>query len=818
MILRSITLHPFAGISNETVHFKEKLNVLIGKNETGKSTLFNAIHAALFIPVPPRKGSEDAKKLDKFYPRNGSNVMQLTLVFTCEGQEYTLIKKWSKDAKLQEVRLVSGGRIMNGNDPVEAELARLLRFSRASWEHILFIPQSSIRHTIEQLRSRSGEVFDLGQLPGIIAGDIDPNMFLSRLDKEIKDIYGRWDKPGNTAVDGRGPENPWKNGAGDIYKKWLEYETYRLKLEELKKMEKGMDECNGQLVVLMGQSAKWSSEVALGEPLLKDATTRSEKENLLLEAKGRLQPLQDIFVVWSPLTENLPAREQQMKDEEKRLSNLSQELAHAKKNAVKKNIFKQFSLIQRMKDEIIILEQQKNDRVFVKDTVIDEVNTLLADINEIKINITSQHLIVDVKASGPATLRAEIPGEGSKTIELIAGQQEQLSATGSMQLDLASVSLRLKSGNIDIDELERRLRGNEFRLASILQEFRVKTPEELFGIRKYQDELEENIRIKRVTFSTGLQSRTYEEWEKGIKELEQVPASREESVVQREFNDVNLSVSRLQESYATDKRKLDGWVREYVSVTELMEKIVSIKSDMKILEEALKNLQPLPPGYADTTAFLNHMNQSRHKLDSILANIKTLELQKKQLETKLEGEDFSAAELEDMVRKLQMDFEREKQRATALEEVRTVVHQLIGTVNDPFVPVRANVSLMMSELTGQRYGEVKMEGNLPSVLLTNGIEITPDLLSGGTAGSLALALRMAYAKFYLGDMSGFLMLDDSLTEMDSDRDALAAAAIQELAREKQVLYFSCHHHHAGLFPKDSHILREQRLLLVNGNG
>lgn len=49
MILQSIRLHPFAGISDKTYNFQKDLTVICGPNEEGKSTVARAVRQILFL-------------------------------------------------------------------------------------------------------------------------------------------------------------------------------------------------------------------------------------------------------------------------------------------------------------------------------------------------------------------------------------------------------------------------------------------------------------------------------------------------------------------------------------------------------------------------------------------------------------------------------------------------------------------------------------------------------------------------------------------------------------------------------------------------
>ena len=61
MIIRRLHLHPFAGTANRDQEFQPGLNVILGPNEAGKTTLRNALWQALFVSTKLNK--RDAEKL-----------------------------------------------------------------------------------------------------------------------------------------------------------------------------------------------------------------------------------------------------------------------------------------------------------------------------------------------------------------------------------------------------------------------------------------------------------------------------------------------------------------------------------------------------------------------------------------------------------------------------------------------------------------------------------------------------------------------------------------------------------------------------------
>ena len=71
-----------------------------------------------------------------------------------------------------------------------------------------------------------------------------------------------------------------------------------------------------------------------------------------------------------------------------------------------------------------------------------------------------------------------------------------------------------------------------------------------------------------------------------------------------------------------------------------------------------------------------------------------------------------------------------------------------------------------------------------------------DLLSTGTQDVLAIALRLAFAREFLGEEKSFIMLDDPLVDLDPERQARTSEVIQSFSKDHQVILFTCHPSHA----------------------
>lgn len=121
MYLRSLKLTDFAGVGSvDLPRFEPGLNVVVGDNEAGKSTLLTALRTAFF--QKHRAGGEAVKMLA---PYNRQARPEVVVEFDVDGTAYTLRKAF---VQRPSADLSWPGGSLSG-DAVEERLAELFRFS-----------------------------------------------------------------------------------------------------------------------------------------------------------------------------------------------------------------------------------------------------------------------------------------------------------------------------------------------------------------------------------------------------------------------------------------------------------------------------------------------------------------------------------------------------------------------------------------------------------------------------------------------------------------------------------------------------------------
>ena len=104
MIIKNYRCQRFAGIKDKNIDFKEGINVILGQNESGKSTLLEGIHAVLFKSIKhDRTLTVDSEFQRKFRPLPDGDVFDGELVLIGDNFEYRISRVLSGETSIQMI-------------------------------------------------------------------------------------------------------------------------------------------------------------------------------------------------------------------------------------------------------------------------------------------------------------------------------------------------------------------------------------------------------------------------------------------------------------------------------------------------------------------------------------------------------------------------------------------------------------------------------------------------------------------------------------------------------------------------------------------
>jgi exonuclease SbcC len=807
MKINIIRLHPFAGIPDRTIRLKDGINTMLGENEFGKSTIFNAISAALFIPERPRKGSDDHKSIERCFPNSGGSEIRVTLTFEAEGQRHILHKTWSRNPKLSHVRLGSGGRELIGEE-AEAEMVRLLRLNRSSWENMLFIEQSSIHDTIGRLKQRMDSL-DTVQSFLKDADPFDREAFVRAVSERLKRHESRWDTALQRPEGGRGIDNKWARDVGSILEAWYEKEGFRARQQYILETEMQVEELNRRIHDVTPEKEALEAFIRLGKPLLKDAhrslSISSEKRDI--ETKGK--ELKAIPKDWASAEALLPGKREELDRLQAERRELETELGHANRRSSAADLLRRESAVRSLEVRINELKSGIDGMPEIPEAVVKEVNACEGAVRDARLRLEAQRLKASLESDSELQVHATIGGEQPQIITVRAGMTETLESPGSISIAYGPLSLRVVSGNEDVDRLQEAVLKQQQRIRERCSEHGADDIEGLRGMRSRLLEFRSLLERLERDLKAQLGGKELAQWKQELAALADIPATRDISVIQGELNRRGHRVAELGLEISGLEGNLARWQREHGSLEDLLEKVTDLRSQWKRLDEEASTLKSLPEGYDSPARFIDTLQHSQDRLDRLQGDLAGFMEERARLQGKLSSQEFSAEELSEKHQSAESRYEHLLREVKSLRRILDVHETVISEKeSDPFIRVGARIVQLLERLSEGRYGQVQFEKNLPETIGSDNIRLETDLLSKGMKGSLALAVRMAYSEVYLSDMDGFLMLDDPFTELDPDRRRHAAELLQEMANGKQIIFFTCHPEQAGLFPAMSAVACE----------
>ena len=155
-----------------------------------------------------------------------------------------------------------------------------------------------------------------------------------------------------------------------------------------------------------------------------------------------------------------------------------------------------------------------------------------------------------------------------------------------------------------------------------------------------------------------------------------------------------------------------------------------------------------------------------------------------------------AEELEHRMEEVRTALDRRRREYAALETALEVLGEANGDLQSRFSPrLNQRAGELFSALSGGRYQEVALTRELEAAARETGAVLPRRALtlSRGTVDQLYLAVRLAVCQLALPEEDPSpLVLDDALINFDDARMALALDCLKDLARERQILLFTCH--------------------------
>lgn len=791
MIIKKYTTGRFAGIKNVSVEFKDGLNVILGSNESGKTTLVEGIHSVLFKPSKiGRKTAEDRDFHAKFMPYPIGDSIDGEIEIEHKGKIYTLSKEWGTEASS---KLIMPDNIVIKNDGSIREVLRdVYVYGEGTYSSVFFLKQYYLKQAIDRIvqnKEATGEISSFLRSTIMELDGVSLEKLEQKIQDEIEDLLKRWDVEKNYPENNKGINNPYKVGFGKVVESYYAKERIKLEMAMAEEAERKFNEICREIKKTEEKIEELKTKKEAMEAIEYDVIQRSILEPQIEQLNKEIGGLLEISKEWPKCEERLKQLTTDLKKLDERYKKLAEERELSKKAEEKIKLEKILAKVDEIEGKI----KELNSRISGIKTVTKE------DIKALETNYNGMNRAEAMMKAGVIMARLNYFPEGKKLTvtkdleepaEVKAG--DSFSANGFMKFESENlIDIEIKTGNIDFNKIRIEYENYKKNYEDLLKALEVKSLEEAKLNKEKLDGLNKTMESFTMQKNHYLGDLTYQELVDKIKEYGDLSQVRSTAVIESEMTKVNgekidlISEKKLLES------NISKWVQEYKDIDGLLEKTIEIKLKQKEIKSNIEKLADLPPEYKSPDEFRRTLAEIRDRHGRLINALASQKEEYYLLEKELPESTYE--ELAESLKEAESLFEKRLEKGKRLLKIRENFERIKQKMDEKsFVPVINAFSNYLNSLTDGSYKATDIDDDFNLRLKNeNEVEMPLSLLSSGTYDCVALALRLAIAEYILGDNKGFLILDDCLVDLDPNRKAIAAKLINQFAEKHQVIFTTC---------------------------
>ncbi len=766
MKLKKISCTQFAGVRDRDISLNDGINIIFGKNESGKSTLVNLISRTLFQDIKFRKGSD----FEKTYLPVGGDSSDGEIVIETEKGEYTLSKIWG-DGEGSVLKRPDGPAIRN-NEAINEILKEILLYGEGVYAEMLFSSQRNTDSTLKTILDATQKTDTKKELTDAVSmafreGDgVSTDAIGQAIDTRIDNIMGKhWEV--ERGIPARNPRGRWSKEMGEILKTYYALEDAIKVLETISELERESDIATSDYTVK--DSAVADIEKTCNEFRKLQGQIKARKFNSDTKARldAELQKIADILLTWPKLSENLA-----------KARGLQTEKAN-------RELMDKFEAASKIMEDIDGDSAEIAKLPCPTGTEIMQVKTALKGVTTLENKLCGMNINAAINMLG---------GNNAEVVSLRSGELIDISdgtaaITEAVKITVPSVmEMQLSPANVDVSAIEAEIAEQKKVINSILGRYKVENLEALEKLEKDVSNAKTKAEMATTRLTAILGDTTFEELK-----AKAPTSARPSDDIERDIIAVcgSNDIVRFMNSTET---KIEGYTSEYISIDNLKKIAAERQAEYDKAVEALKSANDIP------TEFLTVSNP-----DIYLAGLESdLEDKRADREDALTRKANATSRLETYKENLTTDPKEDKDRAErAFNEVKELLDHWLH-IKKVFETEKQNVhDNPMQDIADSflHYLGIISDGKISSEfpeaeklnmnIYSDNSLLDYGKLSEGTKETISLAFRLAVLDHLFPEGGGVIVFDDPLTDMDADRVEQSCKLINECAKRHQVIFLTC---------------------------
>lgn len=772
MKIKSIGCEQFAGVVDRAYEFSEGLNLVIGDNETGKSTLVDLLYSLMFQePKINRKTDKDF--IAKYFPCAANGVSGDCIdgkikIDTADGI-YVLRKDWSADGRAKLT--LPDGTVISELERIEKILGDILIYRKGIYDELVFPSQRRVSSLLNGLMGESnGNVETIASTitkSVMETGGVDIDGIQKELDEKISAYEKRWDFEKNLPEGGtmRGITNKWKSGTGSILEAYYEKEDLIQKRFDAIKAEEQVDRINRQIDSRKMKKDEVSSTIQRFSQYRTIIESRNAIQDLIQAKKEELGKMKEVSGKW-------PTDERNFK--------LATKLKGELQNSMKKARFEEASVDIQSRDE---LNGQMNGLLQVSEEDLILAKKYEQSLMKLESQLSGMDVHVDIKQFG----NTEVSVVSSVTGEEIDCSGGGIDLKESVEVIIPGVaSIQLSPNGVDVVGIKSEIESNRVGLSELFKNYNVTDLAQLEDRKKQFDECSRKLKI----VNDKIDSYKIDDWSQFEAEARSISDDT------RTVDVINAEICRLCKRGTLDEyigglsANLKSYKDEYDSSDLLNTKIEEYQNTIGKKEDELNKFDDVPEEFSDVKApedYIANLQKQYNHYDDIIE-----ELREKLLGAERELGDKTAEDYDALIKDAEDKFARLKDEHHKWVMIREAFRRVKDSEgSNPFEDVRAKFSDNLSLLSSDRIVLDSIDEKLDSSLSSGKNKLTKFNLSEGTKDTISLAFRIALLEYLFPEGGCVAVFDDPFTDMDPTRTKQACKLVQKFAEKNQVIFITC---------------------------
>lgn len=777
MKLRYVACTQFAGIRDKRVDFADGINVVYGKNESGKSTLVNLLSRTLFQNAR-LDGRSDREFRELYFPgaRRGGAVAgdfaDGTVSFETANGHYTLQKEWGTDSRCI---LSTPDGVIRDQVTIDRLLKEALLYGEGVYAEMLFSSQRNTDAALQTILDATRKTDAKQELTDAVSqafaesDGISVDAIEQAINAKIDEIAGKhWDLERHAPVRKAGR---WAVGLGEILKAYYALEDARAVLMEISQLENEADRTAADYAVR--DNAATAAEQAYNRfsTFSGQLAVQSERRKTITRIDAERQKLAEVLAKWPRYSESLQTARALQTERSNRA--LLDTYAAAKRIADE---------LQAVDTTLPCPTEQEISQVRNAERRLAVLQNALCGMNiRAAIRMLGEHQVVVTSLRSGDVIDVT---DGTATIT----EAVSISVPGVMELQLSPA-------NVNVAEVEAEIAGQKAAAAAILGHYKVSSLDELETLARRVADAKRQAEIANNRLALLLGDTTFEQLKAAVSGIPATLRTKQE--LDREILTAcgTADVARFITARETI---VDGYAAEYGSIDGLKARITALEAERQAAESSLAAVTDIPEEYRAVA------DPERH-----LENLKVeMQARRRYREEALSAKTAAASRLESYKQNVPGDpaADAEKAERRFNEQQSLLAHWLhIAEVfkaqkanihDNPMQDIADRFAQYLSMLSG---GTVSSEFPQPDKLdmhiYSDNRLLDYGKLSEGTKETVSLAFRLAVLDHLFPEGGGVIVLDDPSADMDAERTAQACTLVAECATRHQVIFLTCHEHY-----------------------